>query len=166
MFTIYASMAQQESENLSQDIKWGIHHAFKTGTSKLIARPCYGYRQSIKQNENGEENNTLVIYEPEAVIVRQIFKWNGEGCSLRQISKLLKEQSISTPTDKPTWGTETLNKLLHNEKYTGNVLLQKTYVPDMLEAKQVKNDKKVDAYYIENTHEAIVKSANNPINIR
>jgi site-specific DNA recombinase len=85
MFTIYASMAQAESENLSQDIKWGIHHAFRTGTSKLISRPCYGYRQSIDQNGN----ISLIIYEQEAVIVRDIFKWKAEGYSLREISKTL-----------------------------------------------------------------------------
>jgi DNA invertase Pin-like site-specific DNA recombinase len=162
IFTIYASMAQAESENLSQDIKWGIRHAFRTGTSKLIARPCYGYRQGSDQNGN----NILAIYEPEATVVRQIFKWKDEGYSLRQISQYLKQQNIPSPTDRPTWGTETLNKLLHNEKYTGNVMLQKTFVPDMLKAKQVKNDRQVDMYYIENTHEAIVESVNNPIDIR
>ena len=141
-------MAQSESENLSEDIKWGIHHAFSTGTSKLIARPCYGYRQ----NEIGE----LVICEPEAIIVRQIFDWCSSGCSLRKISKLLYEKQIPTPTGKLTWSPESLNKLLHNEKYTGNVLLQKTIVPDMLKAKQVKNTGQEKMYYIKNTHEAII----------
>lgn len=68
---------------------------------------------------------------------------------------------MPSPTGKPTWGTETLNKLLHNEKYTGNVMLQKTYVPDMLTAKQAKNDRCIMAYYIENTHEGIIKNKNN-----
>lgn len=156
MFTIHSSMAQAESENLSHDIKWGIHHAFRTGTSKLISRPCYGYRQSKSIDQNG--NDTLVVYEEEAKVVRQIFKWRNEKHSLRQISKMLQERNISSPTGKPTWGTEALNKLLHNDKYTGNVMLQKTYVPDMLKTKQVKNDGQIDMYYIENTHEAIIRS--------
>jgi DNA invertase Pin-like site-specific DNA recombinase len=162
IFTIHSSMAQAESENLSHDIKWGIHHAFRTGTSKLISRPCYGYRQSISQNGNdtntntNTNTNTLVIYEAEAKVVRQIFQWRLEGYSLRVISKILHEQGIPSPTGKPEWKAETLSKLLHNEKYTGNVMLQKTYVPDMLKTKQVKNNGQIDMYYIENTHEAIV----------
>jgi DNA invertase Pin-like site-specific DNA recombinase len=161
IFTIYASMAQQESENLSQDIKWGIHHAFRTGTSKLLVRPCYGYRQKTIQNKDNTIITKLVIYEQEAVIVRQIFKWKDEGLSLRQISKLLHGKNIPSPTGKPTWTAETINKLLHNEKYTGNVMLQKTYVPDMLKAKQVKNDKYVTAYYMKNMHEGIIKAEDN-----
>jgi site-specific DNA recombinase len=132
MFTIYSSLAQAESENLSHDIKWGIHHAFKTGTSKLISRPCYGYRQ--------DHEGRLVIYEEEAIIVRQIFQWRLAGYSLRAISKMLHEQGIPYPTGKPEWKADTLSKLLHNEKYTGNVMLQKTYVPDMLKTTQVKNN--------------------------
>jgi len=154
MFTIHSSMAQAESENLSHDIKWGIHHAFRTGTSKLISRPCYGYRQSIDQNGN----DTLVIYEEEAKVVRQIFNLKQNNKSLRQISNILYSKGIPSPTGKPKWGTEALNKLLHNEKYTGNVMLQKTYVPDMLKTKQVKNNGQIDMYYIENTHEAIIEA--------
>ena len=78
MFTIYASMAQQESNNLSQDIKWGIHQAFRTGSSKLIARPCYGYRQKTIQNEDDTVTTRLVINKQEAAIVRQIFKWKEQ----------------------------------------------------------------------------------------
>jgi DNA invertase Pin-like site-specific DNA recombinase len=162
MFTIYASMTQEESENLSQDIKWGIHHVFRTGTSKLIGRPCYGYKQSSDQNGDC----TLVIYEKEATVVRQIFKWRLMGYSLRQISKLLYIKGIPSPTGRLKWGPEALNQLLHNEKYTGNVMLQKTYVPDMLKVRQVKNNGQADMYYIENTHEAIIEASNVQTKIR
>lgn len=148
MFTIYASMAQDESENLSHDIKWGIHHAFSTGISKLMARPCYGYRQSSQGN--------LVIYKPEAVIVRQIFRWRLVNYSLREISKTLYALAIPSPTNRPKWSAETLNKLLHNEKYTGNVILQKTYVPNILTAKQVKNKGQATMYHVRGTYEGIL----------
>lgn len=81
------------------------------------------------------------------------------GYSLRKVSKLLYTKGIPSPTGKSKWGTETLNKLLHNEKYTSNVMLQKTYVPDMLKTKQVKNNGQIDMYYIENTHEAIIEAS-------
>ena len=150
MLTIFAGLAQNESENLSADIKWGIRHAFRSGTSGFITRPCYGYRK----DKCGE----LVIHEAEAKIVKKIFRWRHEGCSLRKISELLFSQGILSPSGKAKWGSETINKLLHNEKYTGNVILQKTYVPDFLNGKQRRNDGRVDKYYIENTHESIVEN--------
>lgn len=66
VLAILASLAQSESENLSEDIKWGIRQAFRSGSSKLIARPCYGYRQNV----SGE----LVIHKEEAEIVCRIFR--------------------------------------------------------------------------------------------
>ena len=72
---------------------------------------------------------------------------------------MLRAEGVLSPTGKPEWKPETLSKLLRNEKYTGNVMLQKTYVPDMLAARQVRNDRQIDMYYIENTHEAIVEVA-------
>ena len=107
LLTIYSSLAQSESENQSTNIKWGIRHAFRSGTSRLIIRPCYGYRQN--------ESDNLVICEEEAPIVRQIFQWRQRGHSLRQISRFLQERNILSPTGKIKWGPETLNKLLQNE---------------------------------------------------
>ena len=79
-----------------------------------------------------------------------------EGYSLRKISNMLYEQGTLSPNGKPKWGPETLNKLLHNEKYFGNVMLQKTYVPDCLNGKQLRNDNCIDKYFIEDAHERIV----------
>jgi len=88
--------------------------------------------------------------------VRKIFKWREAGCSLRKISERLFVSGVNSPTGRPRWGPETLNKLLGNEKYTGNVILQKTYVPDMLSGKQVRNDGQLDKYHVSNTHERII----------
>ena len=78
---------------------------------------------------------------------------------------LLYTKGIPYPTGKPKWGPEALNKLLYNEKYTGNVMLQKTYVPDILKTKQVKNNGQIDMYYIENTHEAIIEVSDSLVKI-
>lgn len=148
LLTIFSSLAQAESENLSHDIRWGIRHGFETGTSGLITRPCYGYRKT----KSGE----LAVYEPEAKVVRQIFHWKSKGCSLRKISERLFQHDILAPRGGKRWGAETLNKLLHNEKYLGNVMLQKTYVSSPLEGRQKRNDGQMAKYYITGTHKGIM----------
>lgn len=148
LLTIFAGLAQAESENLSSDIRWGIHRGFEDGSSGFISRPCYGYRKS--------KDGILTIYEPEAKIVRQIYQWRVYGYSLRKIAELLQERNVAAPKGGTRWGTETLNKLLHNEKYTGSVILQKTYVSDVLTGKQKRNNGQMTKFYIENTHQSII----------
>jgi len=145
---LYACYAQDESERKSRDIIWGIRHSFQTGKSKIRNRPCYGYKKTIEDE--------LVVEPGEAEFVRQIFEWRAEGASLRAISGRLKERGIKSPRGGEVWGTETLSKLLANEKYTGNVLLQKTYVQDYFSGRQAKNDGQLDRYLIQNTHPAII----------
>lgn len=148
LLTIFAGLAQAESENLSADIRWGIHRGFEDGSSGFISRPCYGYRKS--------KDGILTIYEPEAKIVRQIYQWRVYGYSLRKIAELLLERNVAAPKGGTRWSIETLNKLLHNEKYDGGVMLQKTYVPDVLTGKQRANNGQMTRFYIANTHQRII----------
>ena len=46
--------------------------------------------------------------------------------------------------------------MLRNEKYMGDVLLQKTYTSDFLSKKKVKNLGELPQYYVENNHEPII----------
>ena len=69
---------------------------------------------------------------------------------------LLQERNFAVPKSGKRWGTETLNKLLHNEKYAGRVMLQKTYEPDVLIDKQKINSGQMTRFYIENTHQRII----------
>lgn len=69
---------------------------------------------------------------------------------------VLQERNFVEPKCGTRWGTETLNKLLHNEKYTGSVILQKTYVSDVLTGKQKRNNGQMTKFYIENTHQRII----------
>ncbi len=148
MLTIYASLTQAESENLSYNIRWGIRRGFMNGTSRFLSRSCNGY----KTNEDGN----LEIIPEEAQVVRQIFQWRAEGDSLRTISAKLKQCGIKAPPGGDIWGTETLSKLLTNEKYMGNVLLQKTFVKDFHIGKQVKNLGQLAQYYVYKNNPAII----------
>jgi len=81
---------------------------------------CFGY----KKGDGGK----LAIDEPDAEVVRNIFEMRAQGHSLGTIAEWLHENEIPSPTGKAHWSRETINKLLRNEKYVGDVLLQKTFV--------------------------------------
>ncbi len=84
----------------------------------MAQRRCYRY-------DTGSDSE-LSINPDEAVIVRWIFDRYLSGDSLGKIAAGLEEQSTPSPTGKPRWNREAINKLISNEKYTGRVLLQKT----------------------------------------
>ena len=125
----------------SEEIKAGLRQGFQDGTSKLAQRKCYGYEVSA----DGE----LAINEKEAEVVRWIFEQYAEGKSLGKIADGLARQGIPSPTGKPKWNREAIDRLLANEKYTGRVLLQKT-------AGGRDNPGYEGRYLYHDTHEAII----------
>ena len=129
----------------SESIRAGLRKGFQDGTSKMAQRRCYGY-------DTGPDGE-LVINPDEAVVVRWIFERYLNGDSLGKIAAGLEEQGILSPTGKPKWNREALNKLLSNEKYTGRVLLQKTISAG---GSQVKNDGFMERYLYSDSHKAIV----------
>lgn len=129
----------------SKSIRAGLQKGFRDGTSKMAQRKCYGYDTSL----DGE----LIINHNEAAIVRWIFDRYLSGDSLGKIAARLEEQGIPSPTGKPKWNREALNKLLSNEKYTGRVLLQKTI---SVGGSKIKNDGFMDRYLYSDSHEAII----------
>jgi site-specific DNA recombinase len=129
---IYCALTQNESENKSHDICWGIKEGFRTGSSGYQKFTCYGYRYN-------EAKQTLIIVSKEAKVVRMIFDLRLQGYSLGTISSELEKKKIPSPTRKPVWSRESIRKILCNEKYAGAVMLQKTYVEDFFTSKQKKN---------------------------
>ena len=129
----------------SESIRAGLRKGFQDGTSKMAQRRCYGY-------DTGPDGE-LVINPDEAIVVRWIFERYLNGDSLGRIAAGLEEQGIPSPTGKPKWNREALNKLLSNEKYTGRVLLQKTISAG---GSQVKNDGFMERYLYSDSHKAIV----------
>lgn len=148
MLTVICAKAQAESHSKSEDIKWGVHKSFEDCNSRYYQRICYGYTQ--------DENGKLIPKEEEAEVVRLIFEMSAAGASLNQIAQRLKDLAIPSPRGKANWSRETLRKILHNEKYYGNIRLQKTFVENYLEHKQVKNEGQLAIYLLERNHEAII----------
>lgn len=146
---IYCALAQNESENKSHNIKWGIQVGFEQGTSGYQNFACFGYRFDQVEQQ-------LAIVPEEAVIVRKIFGLRLQAFSYGKISAELAKEKISSPTGKSIWSRECIRKMLCNEKYAGTVLLQKTYVEDFFTGKQKKNVGQMQKYLYKNNHEAIV----------
>ena len=77
--------------------------------------------------------------------------------SLRKIVSVLKELGVQSPRGKPAWSIETIRKILNNEKYYGNVLLQKTYISHYFTGKQAANNGELPRYLLEAHHTAIIR---------
>ncbi len=148
LITILSSLAQEESRNISENVRWGIVRKFEKGTVIVNHKKFMGYTK----NEDGE----LVIEPEEAKVVRLIFRLYLEGASLQDIARELQEKNIKTVTGKEEWHTTVILKMLKNEKYMGDALLQKTYTTDFMTKKRVKNEGIVPQYYVEGNHEAII----------
>ena len=129
----------------SEAIKNGLRKGFQDGSSKMAKRKCYGY----DINPDGE----LAVNLEEAQVVCWIFERYLAGNSLGKIAAGLEKQGIPSPTGRPKWNREAIDKLLSNEKYTGRVLLQKTVSTG---AVQIENDGLMDRYLYTDAHEAII----------
>lgn len=118
MVAVMESIAQAENESRSENIKMGIKYRAAAGTSKLYDRKCYGYKH--------DEDGHLVIDEEKAKNVKLIFDLYLEGQSVIGIIKELEKRKILSPTGKMKWCKRTIDVMLSNEKYTGNVELLKS----------------------------------------
>lgn len=148
LITIMASLAQQESQSISQNVKMGIQYQFQQGKVRLNHSCFLGYTKDTSGN--------LIIVQEEADIVRRIFREFLAGKSTRRIALELMRDGIPTATGRSKWHDSTIRSMLRNEKYMGDVLLQKTYTSDFLSKKKVKNLGELPQYYVENNHEPII----------
>ena len=148
LMTIMASLAQQESQSLSQNVKLGLQYRYQQGKVQVNHNRFMGYSK--------DEDGNLIIVPEEAEIIKRIYREYLEGKSLAGIGRDLEKDDILTAAGKPRWRPETIKKILLNEKYIGDALLQKTFTVDFLTKKRVKNEGHVPQYYVENSHEAII----------
>ena len=148
LLTIMASLAQQESQSLSQNVKLGLQYRYQQGEIQVNCARFLGYTK--------DENKRLVIVPEEAEIIKRIYREYLEGSSMLKIARGLEADGILNGAGKERWHTSNINQILRNEKYIGDALLQKTYTVDFLTKKRVKNNGIVPQYYVENSHEAII----------
>lgn len=132
LITIMASLAQQESESISKNVKLGLQYRYQHGKVLLNSKYFLGYDKDADGN--------LVVNPKEAEVVKRIFLEYLQGSSCQKIAKGLERDGILTARGNPRWHDSTIRKILENEKYMGDALLQKTYTVDFLNKKRVKNN--------------------------
>lgn len=148
--TIYGSIAQSESENISANVRWGKLQSAKQGKVAFHYKNFLGYKK-------GEDGKPTIDPE-EAEIIKFIYERFLTGDSLGKIAKKLTERQTRTPTGKDVWSAGTVRSILNNEKYKGDTIIYKTFIADFL-SKEVKvNRGERPKYYIQNSHPAIIDS--------
>ena len=154
MITIMGYFAQAESESISKNVTWGVRHAFSEG-KVTFTHDIYGYKKEY--NPETKRQDKISIVEDEATVIREIFERYYAGDSLTGICTYLNNNQIVPPgKKKDRWYPSTLQTILRNEKYKGDVLTQKTFCSDLLSHKREKNNGQLAQHYLENHHEAII----------
>lgn len=147
MLTILASYAQEESLSASENAKWRIHKDFEQGILPKNVQNIYGYRRT--------EDGGFEIVPQEAEIVRTIFNLYLDGFGFLKIAKHLNELGVSSNT-REKWSDKKIKYILSNEKYVGDLLLQKSFVVDHLTKKCKNNNGEKPQYYVKDNHEGII----------
>lgn len=145
MMTILASYAQEESRSISENVKWGVRKMFEDGRQNGFTR-IYGYSW---------DGNNYVIIPEEAEIIRLIFRNFLQGIPVRETEQQLEGMGVKTMNGFRFGGSQ-IRKILENERYAGDMLLQKYYVTDHISHKEVTNHGEVPQYYVEGSHEGII----------
>ena len=149
LFTLSAVMAQEESRHISDNVKWTFSKMFKEGIP-MVSSNLIGYRRDPDNKKN------LIIVPEEAEIIRTIFTLYTEGVGTNEICRILQRKGYKTRKDFTKWYGTTINGIIKNEKYCGDLLLQKSFTPDFLTHKRVMNDGLMHQYYIKDNHEPII----------
>ena len=148
LLTILSSLAQDESRSISANSAWGIRRRFEQGKHKTSTKRFLGY----DYNEKGQ----LVINKPQAKVVKRIYEEFLAGRTPDQICRIFREEQVKSWNGKSNWHPTSIDSMLRNEKYMGDVVLQKSYTVDFLTKKRVMNEGALQKYYVRNDHEPII----------
>ena len=148
LLSILSSLAQDESRSISENSTWGIRRRFEQGKLHINHTKFLGYDK--------DKDGNLVINEKQAKIVKRIYTefLNGKGAN--RIARELERENVPNWNGKAKWYEGSIRKMLTNEKYKGDALLQKTYTVDFLSKKRADNNGQVPQYYVEDSHPAII----------
>ena len=149
ILAFHSAFSQSESESIRENVSRGLRMAYAQGTITLPAT-TYGFRKG--------EDGSIAIDPEKADTIRSIYQWLLDGNGLRAIKDRLEAQGIPSPKGKEQWSIATIRGILSNEKYKGDVLLQKTYRPSLFSDKKAVNHGELPKYYITGALPQIVDS--------
>lgn len=145
---IFAGFAQSESESMSKNITWAYRKNFENGKAMFNFNHLLGYRRG----ENGEPE----IVPEEAEAVREIYRLFLAGNTIAQVSDTMQSHGYSFPGRKFSFQRQMINNILKNEKYTGDLILQKTVSVDCITKTRKRNQGEAPMYLVQNNHPAII----------
>ncbi|WP_314039232.1 recombinase family protein [Gemella morbillorum] len=116
LVTLMSSMTQEESRSLSENVRWEKRKRMAEGSVSIPYSRVLGFKKGV---------NGIEINKNESKLVKRIFKMFLQGYSSHRISLILTEEGIKSPGGKDKWNHRTIGKMLSNEKYKGDALLQK-----------------------------------------
>ena len=148
LITMLGAFAQSESESISANVRWGIRQAMKEGKATIQYKYLYGYRK-------GDDGKPEIIPD-QAEVVRKIYDLFLSGTPVRGIQEYLNANSVPNINGESKWARSAIDSILTNEKYCGDVLLQKTYIDDCINKKVKKNTGQLPMYLVQNHHEGII----------
>ena len=148
--TIYGSIAQSESENISANVKWGKEQSAREGKVPFHYKNFLGFRK-------GEDGRPEIVPE-QAQVIQFIYDSFLSGDSIGGIKDKLEELRIPSPSGKAEWHYSTIQSILKNEKYKGDGIINKTYIEDCISKKVRLNNGERVKFYVENNHEGIISS--------
>ena len=148
MLTMMGAFAQAESESISGNIQAGKRYAMQRGEATINYHNLYAY-------EKGPDGKPRIIPE-QAEVVKEIYAHYLRGDSLPMICRYLEAQHIPNIRGGTTWGRSAVRGILSNEKYVGDVLMQKTFRQDCISHKAIRNTGQRPMYLVQNNHEAII----------
>ena len=147
LMSVISAFVQEESRNISENIKWGFKRRFEKGDTFKKYKRFYGFSYI---------DDEIVIVPEEAEVVKSIFELYLSGKTLNQIKVYLESNHIKNSSEGDIWYTATIDDMLSNEKYAGDSIMQKTYVEDFLTKKKVKNRGQKEQYYVKDSHQGII----------
>lgn len=175
ILTTLAAIAQEESRSISANIRWGNERRFPRGEVRNQAIYGYRYTGSHAVSENGYRYRTVEIVEEEAAVVRRIFEQAAQGSSCVEIARDLNGRHIPVrpspyarrrlkhasrgqlhSTIDEGWTAGQIRLILTNERYSGDVLIQKTCTENYLTHHSRKNRGEAPQYWARNHHPAII----------
>lgn len=148
LLVILSSLAQQESESISSNVKMGLKMKMKRG-EMVGFNGCLGY-------DYDSSKKILTINEKEAEVIRYIFQRYVEGAGCHVIAKELTRLGHKTKRGSTKWGDSTVRGIIKNEKYKGDLMMGKTFTVDPITHRRLDNFGEEEKYYISNHHDPIV----------
>lgn len=144
MLAVLASVAQEESRSISENVRWGIRRGFERG--RLNSFVLYGYRA---------EGGRLVPVPEEAEVVRLIFRNFLAGCTAGYTERQLAEMGVRSYYGG-RFSQAAVRAVLRQEKYTGAATLQIYYIEDHITHKKRRNNGVLPQYHVSGSHPAII----------